>query len=250
MIASIRVLLLCCVALALAPASSAQADPRLAAAEQAYRDGRYAEAERVWRDLAAGPWGADGRLHYDLGNAAYRQGHFAAAVLAYERALRRPGAGPEVRFNRDLALQRLRVPARGGGGLVEGFRTWLRDLDAGSWFRLGLGCQALALLLLMAALAGRGRRTLWAVVTLWGLGLFAQVRAADVDPDRPVGVVVLEDRAPLRAEPRAGLEPILRLPAGQRARWLGGTRDWLRVSVTTPDGPREGWLPAGAAGTY
>lgn len=63
---------------------TASASPRQA--ERAYEDGDYARAIALWSEAAeAEP--EDARLHYNLGNAHYRAGEFAAAIDAYRRAL-------------------------------------------------------------------------------------------------------------------------------------------------------------------
>lgn len=63
-----------------------------------YRAGRYAEAERVLRETRS-PEAA-----YNLGNALARSGRLAAAVKAYDLALRRNPEDADARANRRLVL--------------------------------------------------------------------------------------------------------------------------------------------------
>jgi Ca-activated chloride channel homolog len=65
-------------------ATPATASPRLA--ERLYRSGNYEEAAHLWKTaLESKP--NDAKLHYNLGNAHYRRGDFAAAIAAYRQAL-------------------------------------------------------------------------------------------------------------------------------------------------------------------
>ncbi len=60
------------------------ASPRQA--ERSYQAGNYAKAIALWSEAAeAKP--EDARLHYNLGNAYYRDGQFASAIAAYQKAL-------------------------------------------------------------------------------------------------------------------------------------------------------------------
>ena len=70
---------LCC-------ASVAFAQTDFDAANAAYADGRYEEAAAGYEALLAE--GENATLYYNLGNARFKQGELAQAILNYERALR------------------------------------------------------------------------------------------------------------------------------------------------------------------
>ena len=58
-------------------------------ANAAYADGRYEEAAAGYEALLAE--GPNATLYYNLGNARFKQGELAQAILNYERALKRAG---------------------------------------------------------------------------------------------------------------------------------------------------------------
>jgi hypothetical protein len=63
-------------------------------------------------------------------------------------------------------------------------------------------------------------------------------------PSRPPAGIVLAPEAALLSEPRAGLEPVLKLRAGVTVTVLGGSDGWLLAEVQG----RRGYLEAGAIG--
>jgi tetratricopeptide (TPR) repeat protein len=64
----------------------------------AYRDGRFAEAAEAYQKaIRAGT--RHGAVYYNLGNAEFRLGHIGAAVLNYERALRLDAGNDDARKN-------------------------------------------------------------------------------------------------------------------------------------------------------
>jgi tetratricopeptide (TPR) repeat protein len=73
----------------------------------AYREGDYAAAELAWRGvIAAGA--VDGHLLYDLGNALYRQGRLGPAMLAWRQALVLSPREPDARANLAHARDQVR----------------------------------------------------------------------------------------------------------------------------------------------
>ncbi len=235
-------------ALAAAGWSVPAQDPQalLAEAERAYRAGRYAEAAEAWRAvLERFPW--DGRIEYDLGNCAYRLGRYAEALWRYERARRRLGARNEVVFNRDLCLRRLGRAGDPAPGLYEALARRLREARPATWFFLGLGLEALALAGLWVLLARRPRPLAALLFLAAFLAAGAAFRRAVVmEPDRPVGAVVLVREGILRAEPRPDLEPRARLARGVRARVLETAPAWVLIEV----GGTRGWIERAAVGLY
>ena len=219
-------------------------------AEQAYRKGRYEKATEAWQQLLEKGYQRDGRVHYNLGNSAFRLRHYAKALLEYERALRLLGPREEIRFNRDLCLDRLGMGSRDREGLLQSLQRRLASFGPGAWFKLGLILEALGLLLLWLTL----RRSTWprlvGALLLLLLGGLAQLRSLE-NPDVSIkGVVVLDDRTALRSEPRKDLEATLLLPSGQRAEFLEGSESWIKIRLQTPKGVKIGWVQKPRVGLY
>ncbi len=219
-------------------------------AEQAYRQGHYQEATRAYESLLGMGYERDGRVHYNLGNCAFRLRRYSKALLEYERALRMLGPREEIRFNRDLCLDRLGMGGRDREGLLSSLRRRLAAFGPAAWFQLGLVLEALGLLLLWFTLRRSTGVRVVATLSLLVLGGLAQYRSLQTADQRQVGIVVLDDRTALRSEPRKDLEPILLLPSGQRARYLEGSEAWIKIRVSTPGGDKTGWVQKPRVGLY
>ena len=73
-------------------------------AETAYAAEHYDQATELYESLLKN-YGASAELYYNLGNAYYKSGKIAQAILNYERAiLIRPGDS-DIRFNLDMVRQ-------------------------------------------------------------------------------------------------------------------------------------------------
>ena len=70
----------------LAPCSLLLAQSTFDEANAAYADGRYEEAAALYQAMIDEQ--PDAVLYYNLGNARFKQGELAQAILNYERALR------------------------------------------------------------------------------------------------------------------------------------------------------------------
>ena len=75
----------------------------------AYRDGEYAAAARAWEGLDT----AD--AHYNRGNALARQGRFAEAIAAYDRALELQPGMEDALANREVVQAAMDRQPDGGG---------------------------------------------------------------------------------------------------------------------------------------
>ena len=84
---------------------AADRDAELRSAEKAYADGNYPAAAEQYEALIKN-YGDAAEVYYNLGNAYYKLGRIAPAILNYERALvMNPGDG-DTRFNLEMARQR------------------------------------------------------------------------------------------------------------------------------------------------
>ena len=75
------------------------------AANAAYADGRYEEAATMYQSLLDEQ--PDATLYYNLGNARFKQGELAQAILNYERALRLKPNYKDAQYNLAFAQSRI-----------------------------------------------------------------------------------------------------------------------------------------------
>ena len=117
---------------------AADRDAELRSAEKAYADGNYPAAAEQYEALIKN-YGDAAEVYYNLGNAYYKLGRIAPAILNYERALvMNPGDG-DTRFNLEMARQRTadRIePADGFFGRA--YRSVQHLLSVDGWAAVGL----------------------------------------------------------------------------------------------------------------
>jgi len=223
--------------LSLACAATAQDQGALSAddARAAYRRGDYAAAEQGFASALAAP-SADRRLAYNLGNALYRQGELARALVAYERARLAMPRDPELLANIALVHRQLELGSAEGEPFLEAV-AHLRD----AFTRRELLWIALATNLLAAAFSIFARSYLRWVGGLLFLGaLVLSTELLLLGPARAPCAIITADQAMVYAEPRESpdLEPVLTLRGGVQVGVLAMGPKWVKVQV----GERSGYL--------
>jgi tetratricopeptide (TPR) repeat protein len=123
-------------------------------ANAAYADGRYADAAAQYQAMIDET--PDAVLYYNLGNAQFKQGELAQAILNYERALRLRPNYPDAKYN--LAFAQSRIT----DNIVEQdffLSAWARairnNLHERTWLILSISLFLLALVGILLFLLGR-----------------------------------------------------------------------------------------------
>lgn len=208
-------------------------------AAQAYARGEYAESVRLWEARVAKE-GVTSGLLASIGNAEWRLGHKARAVLCWERALLIDPTDP-------VALAGVRH-AQNAGGAKRPATTWLEHyasfLPSGAWTLAAAAAFWTAVAALLVPRM-RGRRPgPWSNAALL-IGLTAFVLAlpgiwgARSRADR---AVVRRPETPLRLTPTAEGEAVGSFEEGDMVR--AGRKLKGHVRVRASDG-RAGWVRAG-----
>ena len=146
-----------------ARAAESYPDSLWKAGVDAYSAGQWAQAASDWTDLSATGLRSK-ELYYNLGNAWFKAGEIAPAILNYERALRLDPSDSDVRYNLEFA----RAQTQDRIDEVPEFilKTWTRKLSyllsSNAWAGLSLFLLALTLALILLFLLGpsvNARRT-------------------------------------------------------------------------------------------
>ncbi|WP_276133877.1 tetratricopeptide repeat protein [Polluticoccus soli] len=182
-------------------------------------------------------------IYYNLGNAYYRLNQIGLAVLNYERALQLDPSNNTAKDN--LALTQARISNRIQASPDIFFVSWWKALTsgnkAGAWAIVSLTLFIAFIALLLARRFGKLQMMPVQVVgitaAIWAVCLVFSFFAAQRNADSGQAVVMQND-APLYADPRAGKSQSL-IPEGTTVRWKGSTSGWVEVSL--PDG-RTGWM--------
>ena len=138
-----------------AGAAESYPDSLWKAGVEAYSASQWRQAVTDWSDLAATGLRSK-ELYYNLGNAYFKAGEIAPAILNYERALRLDPSDSDVRYNLEFA----RAQTQDRIDEVPEFilKTWTRKLSyllsSNAWAGLSLFLLALTLGLILLFLLG------------------------------------------------------------------------------------------------
>jgi tetratricopeptide (TPR) repeat protein len=116
-------------------------EAELKEAETAYSVEQYDKAAEIYESLLKN-YGNSCELFYNLGNAYYKAGKIALAVLNYERALLiKPGDG-DIRFNLEMAKQMTidKIEPKNEFFLMGWFRSVQNVIGVDSWATVGIFC--------------------------------------------------------------------------------------------------------------
>jgi len=114
-------------------------DVEIKNAETAYAEEQYNTAVEIYETLLKN-YGASAEVYYNLGNAYYKTGKIAQAILNYERALLiRPGDS-DIRFNLELIRQQTdRIDPLQEFFMKKWVRTVQNLIGVDSWATIGIG---------------------------------------------------------------------------------------------------------------
>lgn len=235
-----------------APAKTAPGSPeeRFRAAGSAYEAGRFAEAGEIYEGLLAEGFD-DARVHYNLGNARFKQGKLGPAILSYERALDRDPSDADAREN--LAYADLLIADKVGAPEDEFPAHFLKVLARR--FDPDRATFAFAVLCLLAGLlaaplwfqpAPLARRVLGAAAGIAGmLALVCGLTAAfEVALPRTEQAIVLAPSADGRSSPAADGTVLFTVHEGLKVQIRGERPGWIQIGV--PNG-LAGWIESSQA---
>ena len=138
----------------LIPGSWLLAQTTFDAANAAYADGRYDEAASLYQSMIDEQPNA--QLYYNLGNARFKQGELAQAILAYERSLRLDPRNKDAQYNLAFAQSRITDNIVDNDFFLSSWaRTVRNGLREHTWLVLSISLFVLALAGLLLFLLGR-----------------------------------------------------------------------------------------------
>jgi tetratricopeptide (TPR) repeat protein len=225
-------------------------DSLFKAGVEAYTQGDFDQALKDWKDVeATGLMSKE--LYYNLGNAYFKSGEIAPAILWYERALRLDPSDADVRYNLDFAraLTQDKIEEVPEIFFVQWRHALCYLLPSNTWAALCLVFLALAvacaLLFLLGSTSGRRRLGFFvgiACLILAFLGWdFAQwQRQEALAQDR---AIVMRPVSSVKSSPSDGsAKDLFILHEGTRVRILDNVGGYTQIEIA--DG-RQGWIPSG-----
>jgi len=216
----------------------------------AYTEGDYAQALRDWKDVqATGMMSRE--LYYNLGNAYFKTGEIAPAILWYERALRLDPSDADVRYNLEFARAQTQDKIDEVPEIF--FEQWRHALcyllPSNTWAVLSLVffgiTVALVLLFLLGSTSARRRTGFFtAIVTLllallgWDFARWQRAEARRQDM-----AIVMRPVSSVKSSPSAeSAKDLFILHEGTRVKVLDNVSGFSNIELA--DG-RQGWIPSG-----
>jgi tetratricopeptide (TPR) repeat protein len=217
---------------------------------EAYTAGNYAQALQDWEDVrATGLMSKE--LYYNLGNAYFKTGEIAPAILWYERALRLDPSDTDVRYNLDFARAQTQDKIDEVPEIF--FEQWGHALcyllPSNTWAVLGLVFFGLTVLLVLLFLLGRTstqrRVGFFAAIVTFLLAFlgwdFAQWQRTEAQ--RQDMAIVMRPVSSVKSSPTAeGAKDLFILHEGTRVKILDNVSGFSNIELA--DG-RQGWIPIG-----
>ena len=241
--AALTALLLLAV-LPLGARAAAPVDSLWNAGVAAYADGRWDEAREAWTGIA-GQGLESAELYYNLGNACFKEGDVAHAILWYERSLKVDPSYGDARFNLEFA--RAQVQDRIDEVPEFILEQWGRKacwlLPSGVWAALCIVFFALTLGMLLLFLLGRGGARKAGFFT--GIAsLLLTLLCLDfafwqrTDARKHDSAIVTVPVTEVKSSPGSGVSLFV-LHEGTKVKLLETVGDWENIELS--DG-RQGWM--------
>ena len=216
---------------------------------EAYTAGDYASALRDWEDIrAAGLMSKE--LYYNLGNAYFKTGEIAPAILWYERALRLDPSDADIRYNLDYARALTQDKIDEVPEIF--FEQWGHAvcylLPSNTWAVISLLflalTVALVLLFLLGSTSGRRRLGFFAAIVTFFIAFlgwdFAQWQKTEAE--RQDMAIVMRPVSSVKSSPSAdSAKDLFILHEGTRVKILDNVSGFSNIELA--DG-RQGWIPS------
>lgn len=227
-----------------ATVSAQEAD--IKAAETAYTAEQYDKAIELYESVLKN-YGDSYELFYNLGNAYYKDGKIAYAILNYERALLiKPGDG-DIRFNLELAKQQTvdKIEPMQDFFLKSWFRSVQNLIGVDSWATVGIVCFVLFICCLVLFFFSKWMRLkklgFYFGIILFIVVIFANVFAYNQKNEllNRRGAIVFAPTVTVKSSPDNSGTELFVLHEGTKVFIRGSVGDWHEIA--TEDG-NVGWM--------
>lgn len=223
-----------------------EADSVLQLAASAYSESRFDDAAVLYEQVLAN-YGISAKVYYNLGNAYYKSGSVAPAILNYERALLLNPGDPDVRFNLEMARSRVvdKIEPLGEFLLVRWYNSLGNLLDSNSWAYISLGLFFLFIVSLFVYFFTRKSSLkkssffvgiLAIFFSIFALLYSARQRDAIIHPDR---AIVFSESVTVKSSPDQSGTDLFLLHEGTSLRIKSKLGDWCEIELE--DG-NVGWI--------
>ena len=233
-----------------AQAAESYPDSLWKAGVEAYSAGDWNQAAADWTDVAATGLRSK-ELYFNLGNAYYKGGEIAKAILFYERALRLDPSDADIRYNLEFARNMTQDRIDEVPEFI--LKTWIRKvnylLPSNAWAWLSLFLLALGLVLGLLFLLGpsvRARRTGFftgIAALLLALAAWGFARSQKAAAERHDTAIVMRPVTSVTSSPSGETaKSLFILHEGTKVKVLDTVSGFTDIELA--DG-RRGWIASG-----
>ena len=216
------------------------------AANAAYADGRYEEAAAMYQSLLDEQ--PDATLYYNLGNARFKQGELAQAILNYERALRLQPNNKDAQYNLAFAQSRITDNIVEQDFFLSSWACTVRNcLSERTWWSTSIGLFICALIALLLFLLGRElwlRKTAFHVAWIALLfSLIAGLNAGSLHQRNTLRneAIITQGVVNVKSSPDRSGTDLFTIHEGTKVTIRETLGEWVNVRV----GSNEGWMKSG-----
>ena len=217
---------------------------------EAYTAGDWNQAVSAWSDVAETGLRSK-ELYFNLGNAYFKAGETARAILNYERALRLDPSDADIRYNLEFARNQTQDRIDEVPELI--LKTWARKvnylLPSNAWAGLSLFFLALALaltlLFLLGPTAGARRAGFFTGIAalLLALAAWGFARSQKAAAERHDAAIVMRPVTSVTSSPSSeAAKSLFILHEGTKVKVLDEVSGFSDIELA--DG-RRGWIPSG-----
>ncbi len=223
-------------------------DAAIKEAEVAYTKGDYKTAIDLYEGLLESR-GESAAVYYNLGNAYYKDGQIAPAILNYERALLMNPADGDIRFNLQMAKQRSvdNIEPIGEFFLLKWFHSMQNWASADRWGKIGIACFLLCLVCLSLFFFSRRRRFkqigFYSAVVLIVLVVVTNIFASNQAEEQTnrTEAIVFSPTVTVKSSPDNSGTDLFVIHEGTKVSVKSTLGDWSEISLE--DG-NVGWMPS------
>ena len=217
-------------------------------AESAYAQEDYAKAIELYESVLKN-YGESAAVYYNLGNAYYKDGQIASAILNYERSLLLDPGDSDIRFNLEMARQRTvdKIEPIGDFFLVEWFNAVQNLGSVNSWARMGIFCFLLLIVCLVIFFFSRWIRLkkvgFYVGILMIVLIIFANIFASRQKDElvNRTHAIVFAPTVTVKSSPDASGTDLFVLHEGTNVTVKSTLSGWSEIVL---DDGNVGWLPS------
>ncbi len=206
--------------------------------DRAYSEERYQDAIAVYEELI-GKDGGSLELHYNLGNAYFRDNEIGKAILNYERALKFDPTDENAAFNLEFAQSRMKdkLPESDTFFLTEWFTSFVGIFNITVWAVIGIATFVLMLtgiaVYIFSAGTARKLGLTTAIVSLF-ITVVANLSALSLYNIKTNDsyAIVIKEEVTLKSSPDASGTDLIKVHEGRKVKVLDKSiGKWTEVEV-------------------